>query len=51
MMICIFNNNKVALVSWKYEFIIKETKLYEEKLMPLRFITMDDKIYLYCDSM
>ena len=34
--LCIFDNNKVALVSCKYEFIIKETKLNEEKLIPLR---------------
>ena len=49
--LCIFDDNNVALVSCKYEFIIKEIKLYDvKKYRPLRFITMDDQIYLYCDA-
>ena len=48
--LCIFNDNIVALASFKNEFIIKEIKKYNEKeFKPLRFITMNEKIYLYCD--
>lgn len=48
--LCIFNDYTVALASFKNEFIIKQIKEYDrKKLLPLRFITMNEKIYLYCD--
>ena len=49
--LCIFADNKVALASFKSEFIIKETKEYNKnELKPLRFIIVNEKICLYCDE-
>ena len=49
--LCIFADNKVALASFKSEFIIKEIKEYNKnELKPLRFIIVNEKISLYCDE-